>query len=138
MILNIDYIKFSITSISDSTCVMKTSYFITVQNITFNDTIHSYRSAKRNADPDVRVDFDVISNDVQTSHFLHIPVKSIGKPYHTCVISLRRFGTTLVYSIYTYLLYVQRWRNVLLHKWHAIKSTVNSQTSCLFSCRLRV
>lgn len=97
MILNIDDIKFSITSISDNTCVMRTSYFITVQNITFNDTIHSYRSAKRNADPDVRVDFDVISNDVQTTHFLHIPLKSIGKPYHTCVISLRRNNSRILH-----------------------------------------
>lgn len=46
---------------------------------TFNVTIHSLKTIERNADPDVQVNYDIISHEVQTSDFQHIAVKSIGK-----------------------------------------------------------
>lgn len=48
--------------------------------ITVNVKIHSLRIIHRNADRDVKVNYDVISYGVQTSIFLHIAAKSVGKP----------------------------------------------------------
>lgn len=45
--------------------------------------IHSLRTIDRNADCEVKVNYDVTLYEVQTSDYLHIAVKSVVKPQHT-------------------------------------------------------
>lgn len=83
LILNIDNIEFSITSTYNSVYVKESSGFIMFNKIhllcyyTFWDSL---RMIERNADCDIKVNYEVISYEVQTSDFLHIAVKSIGQP----------------------------------------------------------
>lgn len=81
MILNIDMNEFSISSINDNIYVKETNGFTTVSVLfTLHVTIHSLRTIDWNANRDVKVDYDVILYEVQTSDFLHIAIKSLGKP----------------------------------------------------------
>lgn len=42
--------------------------------------MHSLKTIESNADRDVKADYDVILYEILTGDFLHIAMKSIGKP----------------------------------------------------------
>lgn len=68
--------KYCTSSNNDSINVKETCGFYTGLSV----KKHSLRTSDKNADRDVKVIYDVISYEVQTSDFLHIAIKSIEKP----------------------------------------------------------
>lgn len=51
--------------------------------LTFNVKIHSLRTVEWSAFRDVKVDYNAISYEVQTSDIIHIAVNLFGKPLQT-------------------------------------------------------